>query len=80
MSVLYFTDQPFFGILQFGLQKDTINIDLKFQGSISDVNIDNPAKFHKFSMPKSCISTNRVLTYNLQTSQVTSNFDLEPPH
>ena len=36
------------------------DIDLKFSGSISDINIDNPAKFGEVSMPKSYISKNRV--------------------
>ena len=35
------------------------DIDLKFSGSISDVNIDNPAKFREVSMPRRCISKNR---------------------
>ena len=51
------------------------DIDLKFSGSISDVNIDNPAKFREVSMPKSCISKNRVsgdfgLYFTDQTSYV----------
>ena len=34
------------------------DIDLKFSGSIFDVNSDNPEKFHEVSMPRSCISKN----------------------
>ena len=36
------------------------DIDLKFSGFISDVNSDNPAKFREVSMPRNCISKNRV--------------------
>ena len=39
---------------------DIRDIDLKFSGSISDVNSDNPAQFLEVSMPRSCISKNRV--------------------
>ena len=35
------------------------DIDLKFSGFISDVNIDIPAKFREVSMPRNCISKNR---------------------
>ena len=30
--------------------------DVKFSGSISDINIDNHAKFPEVSIPKRCIS------------------------
>ena len=36
------------------------DIDLKFSWLISAVNIDNSAKFCKFSVPRNCISKNRV--------------------
>ena len=32
----------------------------KFSGIIPNVNMNNPAKFHEVSMPRSCISKNRV--------------------
>ena len=38
------------------------DIDLKFSGSISDFNIDDPAKFREVGMPKSCISRNWVFS------------------
>ena len=34
-------------------------MDLKFSGFISDVSMDNPAKFRKVSMPKYYIFKNR---------------------
>ena len=47
-AVLYFTDQhlaPFQGL--FCKIANLQDIDLKFSGSIFDVNIDNPAKFRE---------------------------------
>ena len=51
------------------------NIDLKFFGSISDVNIDNPAKFVEVNRSRSCMSKNCVfqdfvLYFTDQTSYV----------
>ena len=34
-------------------------MDMKFSGLISDINIDNPAKFHEVKISKSCICENR---------------------
>ena len=35
------------------------DMDLKFSGSIFDINIDNPAKFHEVSMSRNFISKDR---------------------
>ena len=57
-------------------------VDLKFLGSMLDVNIDDAVKFRKASMPKSCICRNLFLTLvcNLQSRQFMSIFsDFLPP-
>ena len=60
-AFLYFTDQLFSASHR--LFRKIVNledIELKFtDGSISEVNIDNPAKFCEVSMPRACISKNR---------------------
>ena len=63
-AVLYFTDQhfaPFYRL--FCIIANLGDIDLKLSGSLSDVNIDNPAKFREVSMPRSCISRNHVAPF-----------------
>ena len=60
-AVLYFTDQLFSAFYRLFCKIANLwDIDLKFSGFISDVNSDNPAKFREVSMPRSCISKNRV--------------------
>ena len=75
-TVLYFTDQHLAPLYRLFCKIANLwDIDLKFSGFICDVNSDNPAKFREVSMPRSCISKNRVfgiLVCNLQTSQVKS--------
>ena len=72
------------------------DIDLKFSGLISDVNIDNPAKYGEVSMPRTCLKSFfggfwsvflkirfwGILVCNLQTSQLMSRkiSDFVPPH
>ena len=56
---------------------DLWDIDLKFPGFISDVNSDNPAPFHRVSMPRSCISKISffgILLCNLQNGSAMSKF------
>ena len=63
------------GILQTGLQNSkSLKIDQKFVGSISEVNIDNCAKFCQVTTPRRYISKNELFerfwtlqTHNLQT-------------
>ena len=60
-AVLYSTGQhlaPFYRL--FCKIANLGDIDLKFSGSISDVNIDNHAKFGEVGIPRSCFSKNRV--------------------
>ena len=55
------------------------DIDLRFSGTISDINFDDIAKFREVGMRRSCIFRNRFfqnLVYNLQTRQVMSIFYL----
>ena len=60
------------------------DIDLKFAGSISDSNIDNPAKFREVSLEVAFLKMRffGILVCNLQTSQVMSTFfsDFVPPY
>ena len=58
---LNFTDQLFFGTYYISFCKiaNICDIDLKFSGLVSDVNMDNPAKFREVGMPRKCIFKNR---------------------
>ena len=59
-AVLYSTDQLFAGYYRLLCKIANLwDIDLKFSGFISDVNMDNPAKFREVSMPRSWTSKNR---------------------
>ena len=59
-AVLYFTDQLFSAFYRLFFKiANLLDIDLKFSGFISDVNIDIPAKFREVSRSRSCISKNR---------------------
>ena len=59
-AVMYFKDQLFPAFYRLFCKIATLwDIDLKFSGIISDINMDNPAKFREVSMPRSWISKNR---------------------
>ena len=59
-AVLYFKYQIFSAFHRLFCEIANLrDIDLKFSGFISDVNIDIPAKFLEVSMPRNCISENR---------------------
>ena len=60
IDYLYFADQLFLSFYRLLCKIANLGyIYLKFSRSISDNNIDNPAKFCDISMPKICISKNR---------------------
>ena len=82
---LYFTDYLFSAFYRlFCIIANLWNIDLQFSGFITDVHMDNHAKFREVSKPKSCIKKNLIfgiLICKLQTrSDMSKNYDFVPPY
>ena len=73
---LYFIDQLFSALHRLFCKIGNLrDVDLKFSGSLCDVNIDNPVKFCQVSMSENCISNIgffRILVCNLQRRQFVS--------
>ena len=58
-TVLYFTDKLFSAFYRLFCKIANLwNIDLKFSGFISNINLDNPENFCKLSMSRSYFSKN----------------------
>ena len=55
---MYYTDKLF--VVSNNKIANRWGIDLKYLGSISDVNIDNPAKFREVIMSRISISKHRI--------------------
>ena len=73
-AILYFADQLFSAFHRLFCQISNLwDIDPKFSGSISDVNIYNSAKIREVGMPGNCISKNRVFQdFGLQFTDQTN--------
>ena len=84
-AILYFTDKHFASLFKlFCKIANPQDIDLKFSGSISDIDIDSPTKCREGSMLRICISKNSVfpkfpLQFTDQTGYFTFSSDSVPP-